>query len=112
MTDSRSRFEAWWDATDFTNSGPWAHDTPIQWAWDAWQAATAAADADLTQSVQMYVDAARERDEAIAAEIKAEADKWAAVRACVDVINCYSYVGDRSKEMLVAVKAEFPEAFK
>jgi len=84
MTDQRERFEQWWDATDFTNSGPWAPDTPIQWAWDAWQAATAAA----------------------------EADKWAAVRACVDVINCYSYVGDRSKEMLVAVKAEFPEAFK
>jgi hypothetical protein len=34
----------------------------------------AALEADLTQAVQMYVDAAQERDEAIAAEIKAEAE--------------------------------------
>jgi hypothetical protein len=34
----------------------------------------AALEADLTQAVQMYVDAAQERDEAIAAEIKADAE--------------------------------------
>jgi VCBS repeat-containing protein len=34
----------------------------------------AALEAELTQSVQMYVDAAQERDEAIAAEIKADAE--------------------------------------
>ena len=99
MTD-RERFEAWW--TDRLVKQGWDADNaklvfyrstiggltyssaPTENAWQGWQAATAAA----------------------------EADKWAAVRACVDVINCYSYVGDRSKEMLVAVKAEFPEAFK
>lgn len=96
MTD-RERFEQWWRQFEpdciferFSDGNALGYPPGVytvhrlQHAYEAWQAATAAA----------------------------EADKWAAVRACVDTINCYSYVGDRSKEMLVAIKAEFPEAFK
>ena len=40
QTDEREAFEAWWDSgyTGCSNSGPWTHNTPIQWAWDAWRA--------------------------------------------------------------------------
>lgn len=35
----RAKFEQWWDeADDIPNDGPWAHDTPIQFSWAAWQA--------------------------------------------------------------------------
>lgn len=38
----REAFEKWWDSgDDISNSGPWEHDTPIQFAWDGWQAAKA-----------------------------------------------------------------------
>ena len=51
MDKIRAEFEQWWDsANDITNSGPWAHDTPIQFAWDAWQAALSQAEQIISRS--------------------------------------------------------------
>lgn len=85
MSDSRERFERWIlsvngnDGHTIERIEPGEYrSTATDCAWEAWQASEseriAALDADLTQSVQMYVDAARERDEAIAAEIKSDAE--------------------------------------
>ena len=53
MDKIRAEFEKWWDsADDITNSGPWAHDTPIQFAWDAWQAALSQREAEPVASSQ------------------------------------------------------------
>jgi hypothetical protein len=42
MDMARKRFEQWWDADDdIPNDGPYTPDTPIQFAWAAWQAALA-----------------------------------------------------------------------
>ena len=46
MTDALKReleeFEAWWNEDDdIPNDGPWNNDTPIQFAWAAWQARAA-----------------------------------------------------------------------
>lgn len=42
MNKEKEAFEAWWDERgDLKNNGPWEKDTPIQFAWEAWQAAKA-----------------------------------------------------------------------
>ncbi|MFM7011956.1 MAG: hypothetical protein ACKO0Z_21945 [Betaproteobacteria bacterium] len=39
----REAFEAWWDKDEgIDNAGPWAPDSPIQFAWSAWRAAVEA----------------------------------------------------------------------
>lgn len=83
----------------------------------------AALEADLTQAVQMYTDAAGERDRALAelAKVKAE-NVWFAEQlktaeaerdaemakereVVIDIINAYSTVCDRSADMLQAIRA-------
>lgn len=84
MTDQRERFEQYhrhqFGYTPFYYAGDYADDVELS-RWLIWQAATAAA----------------------------EADKWAAVRKCAEIVR--SLPANRDG-MLEAIKAEFPEAFK
>jgi len=94
MSDSRERFEAWY-------AGPaYPMTRPIGWH---------------TNGFRMN------HGEYWVGEIQEEWLTWQAgrtdgvaetARAAVDTVNCYSLVGDRSKEMIVAIRAEFPEAWK
>jgi hypothetical protein len=53
--DIRQEFEAWWDKDDLTNSGPWAPNTPIQWAWDAYQAGRRAGAEDMRERAAKWI---------------------------------------------------------
>ena len=55
MTKEVERFEQWWDAEDdIPNNGPYTPDTPIQFAWAAWQAALAEQPAQQEPKIDIY----------------------------------------------------------
>ena len=94
MSDQRERFEAYIRSLlDFRDSLLWHEmmgndETPyvyVQSEWLTWQAATAAA----------------------------EQDKWAAVRRCAEIVGGANNYDNpmTAGDCVVAIKAEFPEAF-
>jgi len=145
MTDQRERFEAW----ALMRLSSIEYDT----AYEAWQAATAADEADVektkaqrdhtrqwygtrfetlwhwahkrlpedlrneyfnivandTPTPQDPPTYAQQLNMAIYRAKRAEADKWAAVRRCVEIVRQWEYSAAYISD---AIKAEFPEAFK
>lgn len=62
MDKMRKQFEKWWyEGDDIPNNGPWAHDTPIQFAWAAWQAALSQEAEPVFDTIQITdIDSARQ----------------------------------------------------